>query len=83
MVAKIKNHEFSYTVPAGYTIDYVSEKQVKETNKELVRQRVARALIQQNTAFLRMTWSVIFRLVDAKNSILQYFIMGKSTRLRT
>jgi type I restriction enzyme M protein len=47
MVAKIKNDAFSYTVPAGYTIDYVSEKQVKETNKELVRQRVARALIHE------------------------------------
>jgi type I restriction enzyme M protein len=33
------------TIPAGYTLDYVSGKQIKETKKELVRQRVARALI--------------------------------------
>ena len=47
MVAKIKNDAFSYTVPAGYTLDYVSGKQLKETNKELVRQRMARALIHE------------------------------------
>jgi type I restriction enzyme M protein len=35
------------TIPAGYTIDYVSNKQIKETKKELVRQRVVRALIHE------------------------------------
>lgn len=35
------------TVPVGYTLDYISNKQVKETNKELVRQRVVRALIHE------------------------------------
>jgi type I restriction enzyme M protein len=35
------------TIPAGYTLDYVSGKQVKETKKELVRQRVVRALIHE------------------------------------
>lgn len=35
------------TLPAGYTLDYVSGKKVKETNKELVRQRVVRALIHE------------------------------------
>jgi len=35
------------TIPAGYTLDYVSGKQVKETPKELVRQRVVRALIHE------------------------------------
>jgi type I restriction enzyme M protein len=81
MVAKIKNDAFSYTVPAGYTIDYVSEKQVKETNKELVRQRVARALIHEY-GFSPDDMECV-RLVDARNSILQSSIMGKSTRLRT
>lgn len=35
------------TIAAGYTLDYVSGKQVKETPKELVRQRIARALIHE------------------------------------
>ena len=39
--------ENAHTIPAGYTLDYVSGKQVKETNKELVRQRVVRALIHE------------------------------------
>ena len=35
------------TIPAGYTLDYVSGRQIKETSKELVRQRVVRALIHE------------------------------------
>ncbi len=35
------------TIPAGYTLDYISSKQVKETPKELVRQRIVRALIHE------------------------------------
>ncbi len=35
------------TIPTGYTLDYVSGRQIKETKKELVRQRVARALIHE------------------------------------
>jgi type I restriction enzyme M protein len=35
------------TIAAGYTLDYVSGKQLKETNKELVRQRISRALIHE------------------------------------
>jgi len=35
------------TIPAGYTLDYVSGIQIKETKKELVRQRVVRALIHE------------------------------------
>ncbi|MEA3641185.1 MAG: N-6 DNA methylase [Lamprobacter sp.] len=35
------------TIPAGYTLDYISGKQIKETKKELVRQRVVRALIHE------------------------------------
>lgn len=35
------------TIPAGYTLDYISGKEIKETNKELVRQRVVRALIHE------------------------------------
>jgi len=35
------------TIPAGYTLDYVSGRQIKETKKELVRQRVVRALIHE------------------------------------
>ncbi len=35
------------TIPAGYTLDYISGKQIKESKKEIVRQRVARALIHE------------------------------------
>ncbi|MFH0726661.1 MAG: N-6 DNA methylase [Pseudomonadota bacterium] len=42
-----KNPQAEQTIPAGYTLDYVSGKQIKETKKELVRQRVVRALIHE------------------------------------
>ena len=42
-----KNRQADMTIPAGYTLDYVSGKLFKETNKELVRQRVVRALIHE------------------------------------
>ena len=35
------------TIPAGFTLDYISGKRIKETKKELVRQRVVRALIHE------------------------------------
>lgn len=35
------------TVQSGYTLDYISGKEVKETKKEVVRQRIARALIHE------------------------------------
>lgn len=35
------------SIPAGYTLDYVSGREIKETKKELVRQRVVRALIHE------------------------------------
>jgi type I restriction enzyme M protein len=34
-------------IPAGYTLDYVTGQKIKETKKELVRQRIARALIHE------------------------------------
>jgi len=46
-MSKKKTRNPENTIPAGYTLDYVSGKQVKETNKELVRQRVVRALIHE------------------------------------
>ncbi len=46
-MSKKKNKQAENTIPAGYTLDYVSGKQVKETKKELVRQRVVRALIHE------------------------------------
>lgn len=42
-----KNMQADNTIPAGYTLDYVSGKQIKESPKELVRQRIARALIHE------------------------------------
>jgi len=35
------------TIAAGYMLDYVSGKQVKESKKELVRQRIVRAMIHE------------------------------------
>jgi type I restriction enzyme M protein len=35
------------TIPSGYTLDYISGDPVKETKKELVRQRIVRALIHE------------------------------------
>lgn len=35
------------TIPAGYTLDYITNKQIKESKKELVRQRIVRALIHE------------------------------------
>jgi len=44
-MSKKKNKNTENTIAAGYTLDYISGKQIKETKKELVRQRVVRALI--------------------------------------
>jgi len=47
-MAQSDNHtQTGTTIPAGYTLDYVSGKQIKETKKEFVRQRVIRALIHE------------------------------------
>ncbi|MBH8593451.1 restriction endonuclease subunit M [Paenactinomyces guangxiensis] len=35
------------TIASGYTLDYITGKQIKETKKELVRQRIVRALIHE------------------------------------
>lgn len=42
-----KRKQAENTIAPGYTLDYISGKQVKETKKELVRQRVVRALIHE------------------------------------
>lgn len=46
-MSKKKKKQAQSTIAAGYTLDYVSGKQVKETKKELVRQRIVRALIHE------------------------------------
>lgn len=46
-MAKKRATQTEQTIPAGYTLDYISGKKVKETKKELVRQRVVRALIHE------------------------------------
>ena len=43
----MKKEQTENTIPAGYTLDYISGNQIKETKKELVRQRVVRALIHE------------------------------------
>ena len=46
-MSRTKDKQTENTIPAGYTLDYISGKKLKETNKELVRQRVVRALIHE------------------------------------
>ena len=46
-MSKEKDRRVENAIPPGYMLDYVSGKQVKETKKELVRQRVIRALIHE------------------------------------
>jgi len=46
-MSKKNSTQAENTIPAGYTLDYVSGKQIKETKKELVRQRIVRALIHE------------------------------------
>lgn len=46
-MSKKNNINIGSTIPDGYTLDYVSGKQVKETPRELVRQRIVRALIHE------------------------------------
>jgi len=47
MAKKTKSPQAENTIPAGYTLDYISGKQIKETKKEFVRQRIVRALIHE------------------------------------
>ncbi len=42
-----KSKQRTKTIPAGYLLDYISGNQLKETQKELVRQRIVRALIHE------------------------------------
>jgi type I restriction enzyme M protein len=42
-----KGEQTTKTIPAGYLLDYISGKQLKETKKGLVRQRIVRALIHE------------------------------------
>lgn len=41
------NNQTGNTIPSGYTLDYITGNQIKETKKELVRQRIVRALIHE------------------------------------
>lgn len=50
MSSKNNSEHNEGTIPAGYTLDYISGKPVKETSKELVRQRIVRALIARINA---------------------------------
>lgn len=46
-MAKSKTDFIENAIPTGYTLDYISGKPIKESKKELVRQRIARALIHE------------------------------------
>lgn len=46
-MSKKEKKQSENTIPAGYTLDYVSGEKIKETKKELVRQRIVRALIHE------------------------------------
>ena len=64
------------TIPAGYTLDYVSGKQLKETAKELVRQRIARALIHEY-GFSPEDMQLDFPIGDRKKVDVAIFHHGK------
>ena len=44
---RTRNKRVENTIPAEYTLDYVSGEPIRETKKEAVRQRVVRALIHE------------------------------------
>lgn len=46
-MTKKNDHCIENTIPSGYTLDYISGRPLKETGKELVRQRIVRALIHE------------------------------------
>lgn len=46
-MSKTKDTSTEHTIQVGYTLDYISGKQIKETAKERVRQRIVRALIHE------------------------------------
>lgn len=46
-MAKSNHNNEQHTIASGYLLDYITGKQVKESKKELVRQRIARALIHE------------------------------------
>jgi type I restriction enzyme M protein len=46
-MAKKQSEQTENTIPAGYTLDYITGNQIKESKKELVRQRVVRALMHE------------------------------------
>lgn len=72
-----KNKQVENTIPAGYTLDYVSDKQVKETKKELVRQRVVRALIHEY-GFSPEDMELGFSIGDRKKVDVAIFHHGKA-----
>ena len=75
-MSKNKNKQAENTIPAGYTLDYVSGKQVKETKKELVRQRVVRALIHEY-GFSPEDMELDFKLGGRKKVDVAIFHHGK------
>ncbi|NQU64681.1 MAG: type I restriction enzyme HsdR N-terminal domain-containing protein, partial [SAR324 cluster bacterium] len=46
-MSKNLNTESEKTIKAGYLLDYISGDQIKETKKELVQQRIVRALMHE------------------------------------
>jgi type I restriction enzyme M protein len=64
------------TIQAGYTLDYVSGKQIKESNKELVRQRIVRALVHEY-CFSPEDMELDFKLEGRKKVDIAIFHHGK------
>lgn len=65
------------TIAAGYTLDYASGKQVKETPKELVRQRILRALIHEY-GFSPDDMEIDFSVAGRKKVDIAIFHHGKA-----
>jgi type I restriction enzyme M protein len=74
------NTQAESTIPAGYMLDYVSGKQIKETKKELVRQRVVRALIHEY-GFSPEDMALDFAVGGRKKVDVAIFHHGKAHRI--
>ncbi|MBU1195218.1 MAG: N-6 DNA methylase [Proteobacteria bacterium] len=65
------------TIAAGYLLDYISGEQIKETKKEMVRQRIVRALIHEY-GFSPDDMAMDFQVAVHKKADVAIFHHGKN-----
>jgi type I restriction enzyme M protein len=71
-----QNEKPEITIPTGYTLDYLTGKQIKETKKEQVRQRIVRALMQEYQ-FFPEDMELNFPIVGRKKADIAIFHHGE------